>query len=91
MNLTLADIKALMSRKEEIADLGHPWNAAILNLVEDWLEMAHKPFDAAEEGLNIAKVHEAGNKLIAEIDALEEVLRLPLCGPCRKLIGGIGA
>jgi hypothetical protein len=87
MNLTQADVMAILDKKEEFYELGHPWNMVILCLAQDWVEMARKPLDAMKEALEIAKTHEASGRLIAQIETLEEVLRLPLCDTCRKMIG----
>lgn len=41
------------------------------------------------EGMDLQMAINEGQKVVAQLDAVEEIARLPLCDSCRKLIGSI--
>lgn len=43
--------------------------------------------DAVAEGMDLGAAIKDGEKVSAKLEAIEEVLRLPLCDKCRHLIG----
>ena len=43
--------------------------------------------DAIAQGMDIAASVNMGKEVLAKLEAVEEVLRLPLCESCRKMIG----
>lgn len=43
---------------------------------------------AIAEGMDLKATLNAGQDALARLDEIEKVLKLPLCDPCRKLIGG---
>ena len=44
--------------------------------------------EAIAQGMDMGAHFTAAKEELAELHAIEKVLKLPLCGPCRKLIGG---
>lgn len=44
--------------------------------------------DAVALGMDLGAAVDAGKISLAKLEAVDQVLRLPLCAPCRKLIGG---
>lgn len=41
------------------------------------------------EGMDLRGTLNEGQKVVAQLETLEEVARLPLCDSCRKLIGSV--
>jgi hypothetical protein len=41
------------------------------------------------EGMDLTAAINEGQKTVAQLEAIEEIARLPLCSECRKLIGTI--
>lgn len=48
---------------------------------------ARKDLDWMAIGMDLKSKVNEGEKVVAQIDAIEEILKLPLCGACRKLVG----
>jgi hypothetical protein len=48
---------------------------------------AAKDLDWMAMGMQLTEHINEGQKVVAQIDVLEEVLKLPLCSTCRQLIG----
>ena len=44
--------------------------------------------DAIAQGMDMGAHIVDAKEILTELHAIEEVLKLPLCDPCRKLIGG---
>lgn len=49
-------------------------------LVDGWGEFTR--------GMDLGAITHAGHLEVAKIDQVEQILKLPLCDTCRKLIGG---
>lgn len=43
--------------------------------------------DSFAEGMDLRAAIDGGEKALAKVEAIEEILKLPLCGPCRRMIG----
>lgn len=41
------------------------------------------------EGMDLREALNAGQETLAQLEAVEEIARLPLCDACRKLIGSV--
>lgn len=83
LNLTLADVEKIGNR---LNDLDPQWKETVIDLIQDWLEMNRKPIAAKVEKDRIGKAFAMGGKVVAQLEALEEILKSPLCEPCRRLI-----
>jgi hypothetical protein len=46
-----------------------------------------KELDGIQIGMDLAEGLNSGKKTVIQMDVLEEILELPLCASCRKLIG----
>jgi len=42
---------------------------------------------AMAEGMDIAACCDAGRETVVRLEAIEEILKLPLCEACRRMIG----
>ena len=85
MKLTVVDVEAMV---KEIGSLEGPWRDRVVALAQDWIEMMKEEMGQMQRGVALAKSLEAGGQTVAQLEVIEEMLRLPLCRPCRELIGG---
>ena len=44
--------------------------------------------DAIAQGMDMGAHFADAKESLAELHVIEEILKLPLCDPCRKLVGG---
>lgn len=85
MNFSMADIPIII---EGAQSLESPWRERVIGLCQDWMTMLKEEFGQMQRGLDISKTFKSGTHAVAQLDAIEEILKMPLCEPCRKLIGG---
>ncbi len=85
MKLTVTDVQAIV---KDVECLEGPWHDRVVALAQDWIEMMKEDMGQLQRGVALAKALEAGGQTVAQLEVIEEILRLPLCRPCRELIGG---
>jgi hypothetical protein len=66
--------------KVDVAD----FNERLINQTKSVLKDTHAFFD----GFFLKEDINEGEKAVAKIDQIEDVLKLPLCPKCRSMIGG---
>jgi hypothetical protein len=85
MRLDLKDVEKLARHAQEAPT---PWRDWMVALIQDWIEMTERDVDAMDQGIKMGKSFHEGQRVVAQLDAIEEMLKLPLCTNCRKMIGG---
>lgn len=85
MNFSVPSIQTLIDEAEKLES---PWKERVLALANDWLEWCKDSLTETQKGVELAKTLTLGGKAVAQLDAIEELLRLPICQPCRNLIAG---
>lgn len=85
MNFSVPSIQTIIDEAEK---LGSPWKERVLGLAQDWLEWCKESLSETQKGVELAKTLTLGGKAVAQLDAIEEILRLPLCQQCKKMIAG---
>jgi len=88
--LSLPEVRAITEALSPWAGVSFDagWRKKIEALCADWEDFLHEEIAGIAGALDLAASLNAGQKTVVHIEALEDVLRLPLCGPCKKLIGG---
>ncbi len=84
MKLSVEEVQNII---QGAADLDTPWREQVLALAYDWVEMLRDDMRQVSKGISLAKSLELGGQAVAQLEVIEEMLALPLCQPCRKLIG----
>jgi hypothetical protein len=87
MKLTLDEIRHIERNLSD--DIPTPWRTWLRHLVSDWKELQLKDASELQKGMELQGTINEGERVVAQIDVLEEVKRLPLCGPCKELVGGV--
>ncbi len=84
MKLSVTDVQEII---KEAQSLESPWRERVLALAQDWVDMMKEDMGQMQRGVALAKNLELGGQAVAQLEVIEEMLALPLCQPCRKLIG----
>lgn len=84
MNLSLVDVQRIV---QESKVLESPWRERFIALAQDWMSMTKIDLEKVQQELGLAKNLKLGAEAVAQLDVIEEILRLPLCKNCRDLIG----
>ncbi len=69
-------------------DLDSPWRERVLALTQDWIGMLSDDMSRVSKEIGLARALELGGQTVAQLEVIEEMLELPLCAPCKELIGG---
>ncbi len=85
MKLTVPEVQEII---KAAPTLESPWRDRVVALTQDWIEMMQADMGQMQRGVAMAKSLEAGGQAVAQLEVIEEMLRLPLCAPCKELIGG---
>ena len=70
-----------MGERVDIAE----FNTRLLNATREIGTYVH----GLREGMDLRATLNAGQETLAQLEAVEEIARLPLCDACRKLIGDV--
>lgn len=84
MNLTLADVQRIVKESDALES---PWRERFIALANDWMAMTKMDLEKVQEELGLARTLKLGAEAVAQLDTVEEILQLPLCDKCRRLIG----